>query len=198
MNEQEPFTTPNPPPVRPAVWKSYLLGIVIAPAGIILALVQASKAHKLGFSRARYFSAAGVLAGLMLIGVIAAASGGEAATPLPPLHRLPQPRHRPLHLLLLRLLRQPLSRPRLSLLRPQLPRYLLRSSRPWILLRVTSAWARAFPRKACSSSLLQVLAAGSRRQMPSSLSTTSILTGMLRPSMPLRGICKWEDLVIPR
>jgi hypothetical protein len=76
---------PNLPPERPKVWKSYLLGIIIVPAGIILALVQASKAHKLGFSRARYLSAVGVLAvaWIGLTGIIIGTRGGAASYQAP-------------------------------------------------------------------------------------------------------------------
>lgn len=85
MHDQEPFAMPNLPPERPKVWKSYLLGVIIAPAGIILALVQASKAHKLGISRARYLSAAGVLAvaWIALTGIIIGTSGGAASYQAP-------------------------------------------------------------------------------------------------------------------
>ena len=41
MHDNEPFAMPSLPPERPKVWKSYLLGAVIFPAGVILAFVQA-------------------------------------------------------------------------------------------------------------------------------------------------------------
>jgi hypothetical protein len=73
-----PFSSPELPPARPALWGAILLGILFAPLGIIASIVQASRARKLGFTVTRYWVTCGVFSSLLLLAVVLVVAASSA------------------------------------------------------------------------------------------------------------------------